>query len=295
LTGTKFIGNWQTFHSSPLRRNLGKNKPWPTQAASATVSRCIKRIDMPVARKKASAKTIKASPSRGNPTLAQAEALLRSKASEKYRLGMLRFALPNHNAIGVAVGDIRKIAKHLGRSHALAADLWKAGWYEARMLACFVDDPAEVTSQQMDRWCKDFDNWGICDTACFALFDRTEFRWAKIKQWARSKDEFVKRAAFAMIACLTVHDKQAEDDLFIDCLPLIERASDDDRNFVKKAVNWSLRSVGKRSRTLHAMSLEVAQRLADSTDAATRWIGKDALRELKGASVARRLAKKARS
>jgi 3-methyladenine DNA glycosylase AlkD len=227
-----------------------------------------------------------------DPTLAEAEAALRARASEKYRQGLTRFAIPNENAIGVAMGDLKAIAKKLGQSHELAAALWKAGWYEARMLACFVEDPAAVTSEQMDRWCRDFDNWAICDTACFALFDRTESRWSKIKPWAKSKDEFVKRAAFAMMACLTVHDKAADDAKFIDCLPLIEKASTDDRNFVKKAVNWALRSIGKRSPALHSMALDLSLKLGESDNPAARWIGKDGARELKGASVARRMAKK---
>jgi len=229
---------------------------------------------------------------RKEPTLAEAEAALRARASEEYRLGLTRFAIPNENAIGVAMGDLRAIAKQLGPSHALATALWKAGWYEARMLACFVEDPSAVTSDQMDRWCGDFDNWAICDTACFALFDRTEFRWSKIKPWARSREEFAKRAAFAMIACLTVHDRKADDSEFIECLPLIAKASVDDRNFVKKAVNWALRSIGKRNATLNVMALELSLRLGESDNPAARWIGKDAARELRSAGVARRLAKK---
>lgn len=217
---------------------------------------------------------------------------LRSMASPKVRDGMARYAIPSDKAFGIAVGDLKKLAKKLGPSHELAAGLWKTGSYEARMLATFVDEPDKVTAAQMDRWCKDFDNWAICDTACFALFDRTPHAWAKLRQWAKHKDEFVKRAAFALLASLTVHDKQATDEPFIESLALIEKAASDDRNFVKKAVNWALRSIGKRSRALHAAALELARRLAESEAAAPRWIGKGALRELQGASVKKRLSKK---
>jgi 3-methyladenine DNA glycosylase AlkD len=144
----------------------------------------------------------------------------------------------------------------------------------------------------MDRWCRDFDSWAICDTACFHLFDRTPHAWKKITAWSGRKDEFVKRAAFALLASLTVHDKQAADELFAGGLELIEREAEDDRNFVKKAVNWALRSIGKRNKALHAPALTLAQRLAASKNAAARWIGKDALRELSSKSVTTRLAKK---
>lgn len=222
-------------------------------------------------------------------------ATLKRTGTKKIRDGMARYAIPSDKAFGVSVGDLQKLAKRVRtadafRNQALAAGLWASGWYEARMLACYVDDPACVTAAQMDQWCQDFDNWAICDTACFALFDRTPHAWRKIKQWSKSKEEFVKRAAFALLWGLTVHDQKAGDELFADGLALVERAASDERHFVKKAVNMALRAVGKRSPALNAAAVAVAQRLAASPDAAPRWIGKHALRELTSASVTRRLA-----
>ena len=160
------------------------------------------------------------------------------------------------------------------------------------MLACLVDDPAVVTPAQMDRWSADFDSWAICDMACFHLFDRTPHAWRKVKAWPARKGEFARRAAFALLWGLTVHDKRSGDEPFADALALVERAATDERNFVKKAVNMALRAIGKRSRPLHAAAVATATRLAALPDATARWIGKDALRELTSASVSRRLAAK---
>jgi 3-methyladenine DNA glycosylase AlkD len=219
-------------------------------------------------------------------------AYLRSIASENYRVGMTRFGIPNENAVGIPVGTLRDYGKQLGRDHALALALWESGLYEARMLACFVADPAKVTPAMMDAWCKDFDNWAICDTACFHLFDRVPHGWKKVKAWAKRKPEFEKRAAFALLASLALHDKNAADELFVDCLPLIEAASDDGRNFVKKGVSWALRGIGTRNALLHSAAIELAQRLAASDGPSARWIGKDALRDLKRPLVAKRVEKK---
>jgi 3-methyladenine DNA glycosylase AlkD len=144
----------------------------------------------------------------------------------------------------------------------------------------------------MDRWCRDFDSWAMCDTACFHLFDRTPYAWQKAWQWATAKPEFVKRAGFALMASLVAHDKRASDDAFVECLPLIESGAQDARNFVKKAVNWALRSIGKRNLALNAAAIAVAKRLADSDVPAARWVGKDALRELAGPAVRDRLARR---
>ena len=206
--------------------------------------------------------------------------LLKRNARKSVLDGMARYGIPSDKALGVSVGDLKKLAKPLGRNHELAAALWDTGWYEARMLAAFVDDPAQVTPAQMDRWCRDFDNWAICDTACFHLFDRTPHAWSKVTQWSGRREEFVKRAAFALLWGLTVHDKQAGDERFIEGLRLVERAATDDRNFVKKAVNMALRATGKRNAALNAAAVAVAERLGRSPDAAARWVGKDALREL---------------
>ncbi len=139
---------------------------------------------------------------------------LKRRGTKRTRDGMARYGLPSDKAFGVAVSTMHQMAKRLGRNHELAAALWETGWYEARMLAAFVDQPARVTSAQMDRWCRDFDNWGICDTVCFHLFDRTPHAWRKVEQWAGRRDEFVKRAAFALLASLTAHDKRADDEQF---------------------------------------------------------------------------------
>jgi 3-methyladenine DNA glycosylase AlkD len=219
-------------------------------------------------------------------------AWLRRYGTRKTREGMARYAIPSDNAFGVTMANIQVLAKRLGRNHELAAKLWGTGWYEARMLTAYIDEPARVTSAQMERWCRDFDNWAICDTLCFALFDRTPHAWAKVAQWAGRRDEFVKRAAFALLWSLTVHDKVAKDEQFVQGLLLIERAADDERNFVKKAVNMALRAIGKRNLALNAAAVAVARRLAASPEAAARWVGKDALRELTSPSVSRRLAKR---
>jgi 3-methyladenine DNA glycosylase AlkD len=221
-------------------------------------------------------------------------ATLKRLGTKATRDGMARYGIPSDKAFGVPVGAIEKYAKRLGRNHELAAALWDTGWYEARMLAAYADEPARVTPTQMDRWCRDFDNWAICDTVCFALFDRTPHAWGKVSQWAGRRDEFVKRAAFALLWGLTVHDKESDDEPFAKGLSLIERAATDERHFVKKAVNMALRAVGKRNSALNAAAVAVAERLSASRHAAAQWVGKDALRELTSPSVTRRLAARRR-
>ena len=216
-------------------------------------------------------------------------AWLEQKGTKANRDGMARYGIVAKKVYGVSVSNIRLLAKQLGRDHDLAEALWQTGWYEARMLAAFVGEPAKVTPAQMDRWARDFDNWAICDTLCFHLFDKTPHAWRKIDQWARRKDEFVRRAAFALLASVALHDKRAPDAPFLRALPLIERAAGDDRNFVKKGVSWALRLIGRRNRALNAAAIEVARRLIDSPEPSARWIGRDALRELTGPVVKRRL------
>jgi 3-methyladenine DNA glycosylase AlkD len=230
------------------------------------------------------------SPSRP-PDVAEILAWLERRGSKRNRDGMARYAIVADKVFGVSVGTLRAYGKRLGRNHELALALWKTRWYEARMLACVVDDPARVTTAQMDAWCRDFDNWAITDHACFHLFDKTPHAWKKIGQWAKRKNEFEKRAAFALLASVALHDKQAPDALFSRALLLIERAATDPRNFVKKGVSWALRLIGRRSRVLHAEVLALSEKLAASSDAAARWIGKDVVRELTGAVVQRRLAR----
>jgi 3-methyladenine DNA glycosylase AlkD len=220
-------------------------------------------------------------------------AWLERKGTRRNREGMARYGIVAVKAHGVSVGDLRQYAKRIGRDHLLAERLWRTGWYDARTLAALIDDPAEVTPAQMDRWARDFDNWAICDTCCFHLFDKTPYAYGKVVLWARRRDEFVKRAAFALLASLAVHDKRAVDTLFLERLPLVERAATDDRNFVKKGVSWALRTMGMRSRVLNAAATDVARRLAESDSAAARWVGRDALREFARPVTIRRLQKRA--
>ena len=205
---------------------------------------------------------------------------------------MARYAIPSERAFGVSMSNIQLLAKHLGRSHELAEALWNTGLYEARLLASYVDEPARVTAAQMDRWSREFDNWAVCDTVCFALFDRTPHAWRKVEQWSGRSDEFVKRAAFALLWGLTVHDKGADDALFVRSLRFVERAASDERHFVMKAVNMALRAIGKRSPALNAAAVAVARRLAASPHAGPRWVGKDAVRELTSPKVMQRFAAK---
>lgn len=216
-------------------------------------------------------------------------AWLKKRSSARNREGMARYGLYSKNTLGVSVANIRVLAKRLGRDHDLALALWETGVYEARMLTTFVDEPHRVTPAQMDRWCRDFDSWGICDALCFHLFDKTPHAWKKIAKWSNARSEFVKRAAFALLASVALHDKTAPDKPFLDSLLLIERAATDDRNFVKKAVSWALRGIGKRNPSLHAAALKLAGRLAQSGNSAARWIGKDALRDLATPATRRRL------
>ncbi|MCI0402863.1 MAG: DNA alkylation repair protein [Acidobacteria bacterium] len=216
-------------------------------------------------------------------------ASLKRLGSKRNRDGMARYGIVSHKAFGVPVSTLQQLAKRLGRNHELAAALWDTGWYEARMLCAFVDEPERVTAAQMDRWRRDFDNWAICDTVCFHLFDRTPQAFRKVVPWSRRRDEFGKRAAFALLASLALHDKRAADDSFTRCLPLVERAATDERNFVKKGVSWALRGIGRRNLKLHPAAVKVAQRLSASPHPAARWVGRDALRELSNPKVVRQL------
>jgi len=216
---------------------------------------------------------------------------LERRGTKRVREDMLtRYGVTAPKAYGVSVGAIQQLARHLGRDHELALALWATGWYEARLLSAFVDEPERVTPAQMDRWARDFDNWGVCDTVCFCLFDRTPHAWRKIERWSPRRDEFVRRAAFALLASVALHDKQAPDEPFLRSLALIERAASDDRNFVKKGVSWALRAVGRRSVALNEAAVHLARRLAESSDAPSRWVGKDALRELTSPKLRKSLA-----
>lgn len=206
---------------------------------------------------------------------------LERRGTARTREEMLtRYGITAPQAFGVKVGVIQQLAKRLGRDHDLAEALWKTGWYEARLLAAYVDDPAQVTPGQMDRWVREFDNWGVCDTVCFVLFDRTDHAWRKVESWSRRRGEFVRRAAFALLAGLALHDKTMGEAPFRRALTLVAAAASDERNFVKKGVSWALRSIGNRSGALHAAAVKVAGRLETSAEPAARWVGRDALRQL---------------
>jgi 3-methyladenine DNA glycosylase AlkD len=218
-----------------------------------------------------------------------AVAALKRASSKMVRDGMVRFGIPTTNALGVQMKDIQSLGKKLGLDHELAEALWETGIYEARLLVAYVADPAELTVAQMEKWCRDFDNWGVTDTLCFALFVDSPLAWGRVRPWVRRKAEFEKRAGFVMIACLARPKRPGEDALFLECLQMIEDASTDERNFVKKGVNWALRGIGRRNKALNAASVALSRRLIESESTAARWIGRDALRELTSAAVVKGL------
>ena len=228
------------------------------------------------------------------PTTDSILAELERLGTKATRDGLSRYGIVAKKAFGVPVGVLQELAKRIGRDHELALSLWSSGWYEARLLASFVDEPARVTPSQMDRWARDFDNWGVVDTACFALFDRTPHALGRVDAWSRREEEFVKRGAFALLACVSAHDKGASEAEFLRRMPLIEAAATDERNFVKKGVSWALRMVGRRSLACHRAALELARRLAASKDPTSRWIGKDALRDLSKPAVIAKLKSRKR-
>ena len=214
---------------------------------------------------------------------------LERRGTKRNRDGMARYGIVADKVFGVSMATMQPYAKKLGRNHELALALWDTGWLEARMLAAFVDEPERVTASQMDRWARDFDNWAVCDTLCFKLFDRTPHAWKKVEHWSGRRDEFVKRAAFALLASVALHDRKAPDEPFTRSFRIIERESTDSRNFVKKGVSWALRSIGHRNAALNAEATRVAKRLAESADATARWIGKDALKDITRPSILKRV------
>lgn len=205
---------------------------------------------------------------------------LERRATKRTRDGMARFGIPSTHALGVPVGTIRQLGRQLGRDHDLAGALWRTGCYEARLLAAFVGEPACVTATEMDRWCRDFDNWAVCDTVTFHLWDRAAPSLGRIAVWSKRRAEFERRAAFALLACVALRNREVADDDLARFLPLVERAAKDGRNFVGKAISWALRSLGRRGAALRDKCVALAERLAVSADAAERWVGKDALRDL---------------
>jgi 3-methyladenine DNA glycosylase AlkD len=220
---------------------------------------------------------------------------LKSMSNRENVAGMARFGINPKNTYGVSIPDLRRIAKELGRNHVLALQLWGSGIHEARILASMIDDPQKVTSTQMERWVGDFDSWDVCDQCCSNLFDKTAFATAKAVEWSSRKKEFVKRAAFALMAALAAHDKTADDAQFKEFLKIISLESNDERNFVKKAANWALRQIGKRSSNLNRAAIATANRIQEHSSKAAHWIASDALRELTSQAVQQRLNKQGKA
>ena len=202
--------------------------------------------------------------------------------------GMKRYGINTHNTLGISIYILRPIAKEIGRDHSLAQQLWASGIHEARILASYIDDPQQVTPEQIDHWAADFDSWDVCDQVC-ELFSMTPYAYQKVFEWSERSEEFVKRTAFALIAELAAHDKKAPNEKFEQFLPLIVRESTDERNFVKKAVNWALRNIGKRNRYLNGQAIDTARQIQQINAKAARWNASDALRELTSEKVQARL------
>lgn len=217
---------------------------------------------------------------------------LRSLSSPKAVEGMARFGINPTNTYGVSIPTLRKIAREIGRNHGLAADLWKSGIHEGRILASMIDEPETVTERQMEEWVKGFDSWDVCDQCCSNLFDKTKFAHQKAVEWSMRSEEFVKRAGFVLIATLSVHDKKTQESQFAMFLPVIKREAVDERNFVRKAVNWALRQVGKRSVNLNSAAIKTAEEIMKMDSKSARWIAADAIRELKSDRVQRKLRTK---
>lgn len=225
-------------------------------------------------------------------TLKQALGALEKAGSKKHADGMQRFGIGKVTTYGVPMGAIQKLGKTIGKDHELATALWASGVYDARMLASYVAEADKVTSAEMDAWCAAFDNWAVCDTVCFALWDRVPMAWDKIDAWATRDEEFVKRAAFALLASVALHDKGDIEEKCAKAIAVCERAAGDARNFVKKGVSWALRTIGSRSGALRAKAIASGKRLAKSSDTTERWIGNDVVRDLERPLVAKRVAAK---
>lgn len=226
--------------------------------------------------------------------MASAEDILK-KLKEKARPDqverMARFGMSPEQRMGVKVPDLRKIAKEAGKDHELALELWRTGIPDAQIVAALVGEPERLTEAQMEDWVKDFNSWDVCDQVCMTLFDKSPLAIKKIHDWSRRREEFVKRAAFALIACVAWHDKESEDETFNQFFPLIKRGATDGRNFVKKSVSWALRHIGKRNIDLNKAAIKAAEEIKGLDSKAARWIASDALRELRSDNVQRRLRK----
>jgi 3-methyladenine DNA glycosylase AlkD len=225
-------------------------------------------------------------------TLKQILSQFESLGDPKNVAGMARYGIVAKKVFGVSAPALHSIAKRIGKTHDLALQLWPTGIYDARILAALIDNPIDVTDKQMDGWVKGFDNWAICDGVCIHLFRKTPFAWKKAVAWSKRKEEFVKRAGFTLMATLAVHDKEADDKKFLQLLHIIQRASTDERNGVKKAVNWALRQIGKRNIALNKHAIQTAKKIKMLDSSAARWIASDALRELQSKAVHKRLKNK---
>lgn len=206
---------------------------------------------------------------------------LKAQANPGNVVGMARFGINPNNTLGVSIPVLRKMAKEIGKNHSLALELWDSGIHEARILAGFIEEPAMVTKKQMESWVKDFDSWDVCDQVCSNLFDKNPFAYVKAVEWSKEKREFVKRAGYVLMACLAGHDKKADDSKFMKFFPVIVEGAIDERNFVKKAVNWALRQLGKRSHRLNKEAVKTAKRIQLVSSKSAAWIASDALREFK--------------
>jgi len=216
----------------------------------------------------------------------------KSFSDPKVLEGMARFGIKTEKAYGISLYTIRPMAKGIEKDHELAQRLWASGIHEARILAGMVDDPNQVTEKQMESWVKDLDSWDVCDQVCSNLFDKTPFAYRKSIEWSKRDEEFVKRAGFVLMASLSVHDKKADDKKFEQFLPIIKRESTDNRNFVKKAVNWALRQIGKRNLNLNEKAIETAKEIQKIDSKSARWIASDAIRELTSKKIKERLKNK---
>ena len=215
---------------------------------------------------------------------------IKRKGTPSAVAGMSRFGIQTGAALGVPIPQLRNLAKEAGTNHDLAQELWKTGIHEARILASMIDDPTKVSDEQMEKWAADFDSWDIVDGSCGNLFDKTKFAVSKAHEWSKRREEYVKRAGFVLMAELAVHDKKASDKIFLDFLPVIIREASDERNFVKKAVNWALRQIGKRNTFLNASAIKTYTEIRKSDSRSANWVAAGALRELTSAPVRKRLA-----
>lgn len=214
---------------------------------------------------------------------------LKSQADDKNKQGMVRFGINPKGTLGVSVPVLRKMAKDIGKNQELSLKFWDSGIHEAKLLAVFIGEPDKVTEKQMEKWVKDIDSWDVCDQLCGNLFDKTPFAYKKIYQWVKRKEEFIRRTGFVLMATLSVHDKKAGNKEFEKFFPLIKKYSTDERNFVKKAVNWALRQIGKRNLSLNKKTIKLAKEIQKIDFKSARWIANDAIRELTSNSVQQRL------